>query len=54
MIKVQSQLPDKKMEYLIISLEQLNSHLEQGNLEIILHIAHFNKTKNDWWSKCEN
>lgn len=45
MIKVQSQIPDRKMEYLIISLEHLNGHLEQDNLEIIPHTAHFNKLK---------
>lgn len=45
MIKVQSQVPEKKMEYLIISLEKLNNHLEKGNLEIISHITHFNELK---------
>lgn len=31
------------MDFLIISLECLNSHVEQGNLEIIFHTTHFNK-----------
>lgn len=33
------------MEFLIISLEHLNSHLQQGNLESIPYMTHFNELK---------
>ena len=33
------------MEFLVISLEHLSGHLEQGNLEIIPHTTHFKKLK---------
>lgn len=33
------------MEFLIINLEDLNSNLEQGNLETISHTTHSDKLK---------